>query len=170
MAHDPNLLDAIEDLGAVDWRGRVWRHMFNDYSPERVNTGGARWNPPGVGAIYTSLERDTALAEGQRAIDIQPRRIFRRRVLYELELDVQDVVDLSSPTALNAVGLTLADLEGDDFSACQSVGGAAAWLGRGGLIVPSVRHEGDNIVIMIGAAHEHEMLQVGAEEVTVVLP
>ena len=47
--------------------------MFNDYTPDRVNTAGARWNPPGVGAIYTVLHCGTALAEGQHAIDVQPR-------------------------------------------------------------------------------------------------
>ena len=39
-----------------------------------ANTRGARWNPPGLAAIYTSEERDTAIAEGQHAIDMQPLR------------------------------------------------------------------------------------------------
>lgn len=48
-AFDPALLDAIESFPEQAWQGRVWRHMFNDYAPERVNTGGARWNPRGRG-------------------------------------------------------------------------------------------------------------------------
>lgn len=149
--YDPALLDAIEQLPAPDWRGRAWRHMFNDYPPERSNTSGARWNPPGVEAIYTALDRDTAVAEGQHAIDVQPRRIFRRRVLYELEIDVMGVVDLTTTEALTSVGLTLANIADDSHAACQQVGGAIAWLHRGGILVPSARNDGTNLVILLGA-------------------
>ena len=108
--YDRAFLDALEKLPTREWRGRVWRHMFNQYAPERINTGGARWNPPGVGAIYAALERETAIAEGEHMIEVQPRRIFRRRVLYELAVEVNQVVDLTDPADLGAVGLTMADV------------------------------------------------------------
>lgn len=53
--HDPALLDQIEQLGTRTFDGHVWRHMFNDFPPELVNTRGARWNPAGTSAIYTSM-------------------------------------------------------------------------------------------------------------------
>lgn len=68
VTFDPALLDIIEALPAQEWQGRVWCHMFNDYAPDRINTGGARWNPRGTGALYTCLERDTAIVEGQHMI------------------------------------------------------------------------------------------------------
>ena len=131
--YDRAFLDALEKLPTREWRGRVWRHMFNQYAPERINTGGARWNPPGVGAIYAALERETAIAEGEHMIEVQPRRIFRRRVLYELAVEVNQVVDLTDPADLGAVGLTMADVASDNFTACQRVGGAIEWLGHGGI-------------------------------------
>lgn len=158
--YDPNLLDALETLPSTTWHGRAWRHMFNDYPPDRVNTSGARWNPPGVGAIYTALTRPTALAEGQHAIDVQPRRTYARRVLYEVELTVDQLVDLTAPDALDAVELTLADIGSDDMRACQRVGGAAAWLGRGGLIVPSARDAGHNLVVLVGPAGSEVDIEV----------
>ena len=161
--YDPALLDALESLLSKAWQGRVWRHMFNDNAPERVNFGGARWNPPAVGAIYTALDRETAIAEGQHAIDVQPRRIFRRRVLYELQVDVNDVVDLTAPGALQSVGLSLADVANDDPSACQAVGGAASWLGRGGLLVPSARSDGHNMVILLGTAGDADIDRINTE-------
>lgn len=160
---DPTFLDAIEALPTRAWQGRAWRHMFNDYAPERINTGGARWNPPGIGAIYAALERETALAEGQHMIDAQPRRIFRQRVLYELDVEITEVVDLTGPAALAAAGLTMNDVGDDDFSACQRVGGAVSFLGRGGLLVPSARRAGDNLVILIGAGGDAEMERIAAE-------
>ena len=163
--YDPNLLDALESLPSTTWHGRAWRHMFNDYQPDRVNTSGARWNPPGVGAIYTALTRTTALAEGQHAIDVQPRRTYARRVLYEVEFTVDHLVDITEPAALEAVGLTLADIASDDMTACQRVGGAAAWLGRGALQVPSVRHAGHNLVVLVGpAGPDIDIVIVTAEE------
>jgi RES domain-containing protein len=161
--YDRAFLDAVEALPTGEWRGHVWRHMFNEYAPERINTGGARWNPPGVGAIYAAIERETAIAEGEHMIEVQPRRIFRRRVLYELEVDVDKVVDLTDPAALASVGLTMADIASDDFTACQRVGGAIEWLGNGGILVPSARRAGDNMVILIGPGGEADIERVSQE-------
>ena len=133
--------------------------------PTGVNTSGARWNPAGVGAIYTALDRKTALAEGQHAVNVQPRRPYARRVLYQVEVAVVGLVDLAQAGALAAVGLTLADVHADDFEACQAVGGAAAWLGRGGLLVPSARSEGSNLVILVGDLGLDEDLGVVDREV-----
>lgn len=161
--YDPGFLDIVEGLPTQHWQGHVWRHMFNDYAPERVNTGGARWNPPGVGAIYTAIERETAIAEGDRMIEVQPRRIFRRRVLYELAVDVAEVVDLTSQDVLSTVGLTMSDIQSDDLTMCQHVGGAVAWLGRGGILVPSARRNGDNMVILVGPGGDAEIERIATE-------
>jgi len=165
VIYDPALLDAIEGLPVADWRGRVWRHMFNDYTPDRVNTSGARWNPPGVGAIYTALQRRTALAEGQYAIDVQPRRTYAKRVLYQVEVSVFELVDLAGSGALAAVGLTIDDVHADDPKACQRVGGAVAWLERGGLLVPSARDPDSNLVILVGRLGLDDDLVVVEREV-----
>lgn len=160
---DPDFLDVIEGLPTREFQGHVWRHMFNEFAPERINTSGARWNPPRVGAIYAALERETAIAEGDHMIEVQPRRIFRRRVLYELQVDVANIVDLTDPAALAASGLTMADVASDDFTACQRVGGAIAFLGHGGILVPSARRAGDNMVILIGPGGEAEIERVAQE-------
>ncbi|SDF19600.1 RES domain-containing protein [Blastococcus aurantiacus] len=151
-SHDPELLDALEELATNPYEGTAWRHMFNDYPPSKVNISGARWNPAGVGAIYLAVDRDTAEAEGQHAVDIQPARMFARRVLYEVNIDVDDVVDLTAVGALRSVGLSSRDIEADDFTNCQKVGAAAAWLGRGGLLVPSARAAGSNLVVLVDSS------------------
>lgn len=165
--YDRAFLEAIEALPHSDWQGHVWRHMFNDYAPERINESGARWNPRGTGAIYTALDRDTAIAEGQHAIDVQPRRFYRRRVLYQLDVDVRALVDLTAIEHLQSVGLTMDDVASDDHSACQRVGGAIAWLGRGGLLVPSARYPGTNAVILIGPGGDAEIERISHEELLV---
>lgn len=148
-SHDPTLLDAIEDLGSEPFDGVVWRHMFNDNPPELANTRGARWNPPGLAAIYVSLERDTAVAEGQHAIDLQPLRPrAARRVLYEMHLALGQVLRLT-PDRLSKVGLTMGHVRDLDFEPCRRVAAEVAWLGWDGMLVPSARHSGLNVVVLL---------------------
>jgi RES domain-containing protein len=76
-AYPPELLDRLQALTPAPWSGQVFRHMFGSYPPDAENTRGARWNPPGVAAIYTSLTREGALAEAEspdsRPADPAPR-------------------------------------------------------------------------------------------------
>jgi len=65
---------------------------------------------------------------------------------------VARVVDLTATGTLDAVGLNSHDLTGDNLTACQNVGGAAAWLDYGGLLVPSVRRPGTNLVVLVGVS------------------
>jgi RES domain-containing protein len=122
--------------------------MFNDNAPELSNTRDARWNPPGVAAIYASEQRETAIAEGQHAIDSQPLRPKARRYVYELRVSASKVLRIREED-LRSLGLSRSDLELPDFSACQRVGAHAAFLEYDALIVPSARADGRNIVIFV---------------------
>jgi RES domain-containing protein len=147
--HDPELLDAIEDLGADVLEDiTVWRHMFNDNPPELSNTRGARWNPPGLAAIYTSLERETAIAEGQHAIDSQPLRPRARRFVYELRVTAAKVLRITEAD-FSTLGLEPADLHSADFTACQRLAAHAAFLEYDAIVVPSARADGSNLVILV---------------------
>lgn len=147
MVFPPDLLDFLERQAPAPWVGLVYRHVFGDNSPVAENTSGARWNPTGTAAIYAALERDSAVAEGDHAVAVQPLRPRIARWIYRLEVELRSVIDLSDGKLLSAAGVTGVELGSDDLSACQLVGGATAWLGRDGLIVPSARHSGKNLVI-----------------------
>ncbi|HUP17553.1 MAG TPA: RES family NAD+ phosphorylase [Acidimicrobiia bacterium] len=122
--------------------------MFNGLDPARANTRGARWNPPGVAAIYTSLDRDTAIAEADYAIARQPFRPHVTRQLYQIRLALLTVVDLSDAALLGDVGVFAEELASPNHAACQSVGGACHWLGADGILVPSARTNiGTNLVV-----------------------
>ena len=148
MAHSRELLQALEQRKPRPWRGIVYRHMFADYPPERENTLGARWNPPDVPAIYTSLARETVLAEAEYQINMEPRRPLVRRTVYRIQVSLQSVLDLSAADALAGLGLNRAELVAIDHTACQRIGGAVEWLEHDGLLVPSARAaDGVNLAI-----------------------
>ena len=122
--------------------------MFADYLPERENTLGARWNPPEVPAIYTSLARETVIAEAEYQINMEPRRPLVRRTIYRIQVSLQSVLDLSDAETLAGLGLNQAELAAIDHTACQRIGGAVEWLEHDGLLVPSARAaDGINLAI-----------------------
>jgi RES domain-containing protein len=147
LVYSPDLLDALEQLVPEPWSGVVYRHMFGDNDPALENVRGARWNPRDVPARYVSLEAETAVAEGDHVMEVQPFRPRIARWLYEVKIELKSVVDLTDPATLASVGLGLADIRSDNHAKCRAVGGGVAWLGHDGLLVPSARIEGTNLVI-----------------------
>jgi RES domain-containing protein len=162
MVHDPDILNLLESLQITAWRGTVFRHMFADFPPTRTNDNGARWNPPGVSAIYTSTERDTVLAEAEHRISLEPFRPRAKRTIYSLAVELGVVIDLRDPQLLVAVGISEATLVQLDFRPCQAIGAAVRFLGADGLLVPSARAVGTNLVIF---PHEDIELEVIGSEV-----
>jgi RES domain-containing protein len=146
MVYEPDFLDFLEQNEVGPFEGLVFRHMLASYPPERPNYSGARWNPRDVPAVYTSRERATALAEAEYRLNFEPLPPKAERWMYHIAVDLVRVVRLSRAD-LRRLGLTDRLLKGLDFSACQKVGGAVDWPGCDGLIVPSARHKGDNLVI-----------------------
>ena len=59
------------------------------------------------------------------------------------------VADLRDSDALEQFGYPPPVFVADDWGPSQEIGGAAAWLGFGGLLVPSARHSHGNLVIFI---------------------
>ncbi len=160
MFYDHELLDALQSLGSVDWQGLVYRHMFANYHPHLENRRGARWNPPDVPAIYTSLERQTVLAEAEHHIASQPLRPRAARTVYTMRASLSSVLDLRDPDILARVGLQLQSLVDTDWSRCQLVGGATEFLGHDGLLIPSARAQGTNLVIFPNRRDPAEELEI----------
>lgn len=148
MIYPPDMLDILQSAAVSAWSGTVYRHMFGSHPPARTNTHGARWNAAGLEAIYTSCERETALAEAEYYISMQPLRPRAKRTLYTIRVSLKNVIDLTAPDLLLRLGITDAILSGLDHAPCRAIGSAANWLGHDGLLVPSARRRGGtNLVI-----------------------
>jgi RES domain-containing protein len=167
LIHRPELLDALQQAPSGPLETQAWRHMFGSHQPDRENTGGARWNPPGVAAIYLSCGREGAIAEGDHAIAVQPLMPRARRFVYVVEIQLGNILDLSDANDLHRAGLTEDDLADDDHSACREVGAAIDWLEHDGLLIPSARSDAKNLVIYPAHRPAGATFSFGAgEEVT----
>lgn len=94
---------------------RLTRIVFRAHNPrwswapdsgEGAAISGGRFNPVGVPALYTSLRFETAWLEAQQGFPFKAQPL----TLCAYEADCVDVLDLTDPSALAAVGATVADL------------------------------------------------------------
>jgi RES domain-containing protein len=142
----PDLLDFLESRANERWSGSVWREVLGDTDPLRPNQRGARWNPPGVESLYCSLLKTTARAEIDFLLAVQSVPVRTRRSI-RLDVELTRVVDLVDLSPLASFGMDRTDLLGPTAPESRLLGHAVSWLGCAGLLVPSARHDGTNLVI-----------------------
>jgi RES domain-containing protein len=147
VIYSAELLDALSPLQPTKWEGLVYRHMFGLNPPEKENTDGARWNPPDVAAIYTSLEQQTAIAEADYQINAQPFRPKAERKIHRIRVRLASVLDLNDWTILQKLEVDKESFGSPEPPRCKEVGGAIALLGHDGLLAPSARIDGINLVV-----------------------
>lgn len=164
MIFAPDMLDILQTAVVSEWNGTVYRHMFGAHPPVRSNTTGARWNEPPLAAIYTSCERETALAEAEYYIGLQPLRPKARRMLYTIRVSLQNVIDLNSAGLLSRLGITDDILAAPDHTPCRHIAAAVGWLGHRGLLVPSARRVGGTNLVIYQQDPPPEMFEIVAEE------
>jgi RES domain-containing protein len=146
----------VDALGATHWSGTAWRHTAYRRPPlsgAGARGFGGRWNPPDVVAtIYLAMPREACIAELERLVAGQARgTVSFPREVHEIGVEELLCVDLTQPAALDAVGLTLDDVQDTDWSACQRVGNAVQYLGIAGLLAPSAT--GVGLVLAVFEPH-----------------
>lgn len=165
MLYDQDLLDALESLEPKQWEGEAWRFVLGDTDPFQPNTRGARWNPPDTAALYTSLERATVLAELDHVRELQTPALRRELFfLHNIRTRLTKMLDLTDRTLLATLGVGDTELSSDDQTFCRRVGGAAAWLGYDGILVPSARADGENLVVFVNIQKPDLPLEIIASE------
>lgn len=164
MIYRPEMLDILQSAAVSSWNGTVYRHMFGSQHPTRANMGGARWNEPNSAAIYTSCERETALAEAEYYMSLQPLRPKARRTLFTIQVSLRNVIDLTGAGLLAQLGITDDILASMDHSPCRTIGGAVNWLGHAGLLVPSARRRGGTNLVIYQQDLSTDSFEITSEE------
>ncbi|PYT76646.1 MAG: hypothetical protein DMG40_25740 [Acidobacteria bacterium] len=122
---------------------------------------GGRFNPPNAfGALYTSLEAPTAIKEvakglGLRGIDPEqfPEDAYW---IYELEVRLDAVLDLTDPDVLQKSRVQQDSLTGTDVKATWEIAAQARERGYEALLVPSApAPNSKNLIIFLDKLEAH---------------
>lgn len=152
MVHDQDLVDRLSELLTEPFNGQVFRATGLSIDPTAPSINGGRWAPPpdgdpGIYVLYTSLERDGAIAEICAFLaDLTP--IPKPRLIKVTSLSVTTARMLRLTSAeLTALGVDMARYGSRDYRRTQELGAAIAFLGVDGLIAPSARWRCENLMI-----------------------
>lgn len=161
MAHarrrrDSALLDAIESHRPVAYEGAVWRIVREGRSPLTCSRAGGRWDDGTFDVLYTSQQREGALAEMyfhlSRGQPVFPSQI--RYGLHELGVALERALKLVDLPALARLGLDTSrygqlsfERKSEEYPRSQDIGEAAHFLEFDGLIVPSARRACMNVIL-----------------------
>ncbi|MBL8660924.1 MAG: RES family NAD+ phosphorylase [Rhodospirillales bacterium] len=164
MIHEQGLVDQLSALPVERYEGKAFRATGIAADPLASSVSGGRWAPRAedgidVPVLYTSLERDGALAEVVSYLMLltplpsKPLKVARLGVstAKTLRLGRADLTEL-------AVDMTRYGAR--DYGHTQRIGAALAFLGLDGLIAPSARWSCDNLMIFTANSEISERLEV----------
>ena len=149
-AHDRRLLDALEAIDPERFAGEAWRVTRKGRDPLRGSAADGRWSPGGgeFEVLYTSLERDGALAEIGYRLSLEP--VWPSRVEHELHLiaiETERSLKFANIEDLAPLGVEIGRYQTFEYQATQAIAAAGYFLEFDSLIVPSARFDCANLVI-----------------------
>jgi RES domain-containing protein len=160
--HDRVILDALDAIEPKPFEGEVWRITRRDREPLLGSSTHGRWSPNGeFEVLYTSLEREGALAEVGYRLSLEP--VWPSRIQHEIhriQLRTERTLHLADLAALQPLGVDTMKYHGFDYEATQAITAAAHFLMFDGLLVPSARAPCSNLVIFLDRIADYGRLEV----------
>ncbi len=167
--YDPVLADRLAALKTEAFAGEIFRATRASADPVAPSLYGGRWarpqnGDPGTNVLYTSMERDGAMAEvvsfladqtpipGPRSLKVTRLAVTTARTLRPVHAD------------LGTLGIDVSQYGTRDYRRTQEIGSTLAWLGLDGLIAPSARWACANLMIFTDNHALTEKLEPVAEE------
>lgn len=149
--HDRTILDALAALAPESYEGAVWRVVRAGRDPLRSSTAQGRWSPGGeFEVLYTSLERQGALAEIGYRLSLEP--VWPSLMKHEVHMiaaRTERSLRFASVESLGPLGIDPATYDSFDYTQTQAVAAAAHFLEFDGLLVPSARAACTNLVLFL---------------------
>jgi RES domain len=164
--HDRAILDALDAIDPRPFAGEVWRVARKDREALRGSSTHGRWSPNGeFEVLYTSLERDGALAEIGYRLSLEP--IWPSRLQHEIhriEVRTEKTLQIADLGLLQSLGVDIAEYQSFNYEATQAITAAAHFLAFDGLLVPSARAACTNLVLFVERVAENGHLAVKNSE------
>ena len=159
--HDPDLLDALEAIEPVSLSGSVWRVTWATRDPLAGGTGGGRWHPPNdFEVLYTSLEHDVAMAEIYHHLSRAPVFSTSHVKVSQLRVAAERILVFKDVESLGPLGVDPESFRRGDYTRTREIGSAARFLDLEGIVVPSARWPGSNLVLFLDRMTARDVLSV----------
>jgi RES domain-containing protein len=144
-------LDALEGIDPVSLDSSVWRITREGRDPIRGSAANGRWTPRGgIEVLYTTLERDGALAEIGFRLSLEPVWPSRiRHEIHEIRVQTTKTLQFADVSSLVTFGVDVARYGSFEYGATQALAAAAHFMEFDGLLVPSARHRSQNLVVFM---------------------
>ncbi len=160
------LLDAFEIQTPVSLEARLWRVVSDGRDPLQPGRAGGRWDDGTFDALYTSSERNGAIAEAwfhaARGQPIPPSKPRKR--VHRIEARLSKALDLSADGRLASLGVDMQQYgrlsyveRGGEYPTTQQIGEAAFFYEYEAIIVPNARWPASNVVILTENARLAEL-------------
>jgi RES domain len=149
QAHDGALLDVLSEYRPEVFEGEVWRITRKGLDPLRGSTAHGRWSAgPDIEVVYTSLERDGALAEIGFRMGLEP--VWPSRLehdIHALSTMVERTLKIMNFKALEELGVDTSRYESFNYAKTKAIAAAAHFLEFDGMMVPSARSACQHLVL-----------------------
>jgi hypothetical protein len=147
-ARDLALLDALDAFTREAVELTVWRVVREGRDPIQAASSRSRWCNDSFDVLYTSLERDGALAEIFALLNSQP--VFPSKVqffVHRISIRASKILRIADLRTLERLGVNGPRYRERDYQRTQEIADAAYFLGFEGLIATSARWEGLSLVL-----------------------
>lgn len=166
------LIDAIGAEVPVSFSGNVWRVVTDGFDALRPARAGGRWDDGTFDVLYTSSERDGALAESwfhaAKGQPLIPSKVRKR--LFQIEADLNRALDLSGEGKLAALGVNVQTYgrlayfgRTNEYPTLQQIAETAHFYEYEAIIVPNARWPASNVVVFTERT-KPDQLSVVADE------
>lgn len=150
---DPDLVERLDQLPRGVLEVVTYRHASEGRQPlsgEGARIQGGRWNPPeSFPTLYLGMTEEVVAAEFRRLAMRSGRSTadFLPRQLFQIEVKLQLVLDLSDAGNVDVLDVNPADLVSDDLTVCQALGDAAHYLGIEAVLARSAAGAGLTLAV-----------------------
>lgn len=155
ILRDSRLIDALDALPRKAFEGAVWRVVRESRNPLQCSASGGRWDDGSFDALYTSRDRDGAIAEMYfhllRGQPVFPSKL--RYVLYQLNVSLTETMILAMEDLIafgldaTRYGLLSYHERNQEYPRSQEIGEVAHFLDCDGLLVPNARWDCSNLIL-----------------------
>ena len=166
MIHDPDLLDRLDSFPKEAFAGRVYRATRKSLDPLLASRSGGRWmGSVSASVLYTSLERDGALAEICFHWSQWNPRPSKPASIHTLQVAANRTLRLVRAD-LKVLGIADSEYSLMNLPRTQEICAAVEFLGCDGLIAPCARWPCDNLMMFPdSASFQGELSVVAVEDV-----